>query len=47
MRITYFDGLKGIGCLMVFLGHFRLFGFTHPKSLFAKIPFNKTFDVFR
>ena len=34
MRITFLDGLKGIGCLMVFLGHFRLFGFTYPRSLF-------------
>lgn len=34
-RLPYIDGLKGMGCLMVFLTHFKMFGFSHPYEIFS------------
>ena len=34
-RLSYLDGLKGFGCIMVFLTHFKMFGFSHPFEFFS------------
>lgn len=36
-RLKYLDGLKGFGCLMVFITHLKMFEFTHPYELFSFI----------
>lgn len=36
-RLKYLDGLKGLGCLMVFITHFKMFGFSHPQEVFSFI----------
>lgn len=36
-RLKYLDGLKGFGCLMVFITHLKMFGFTHPYEAFSFI----------
>lgn len=36
-RLKYLDGLKGFGCLMVFITHLKMFEFTYPYELFSMI----------
>lgn len=45
-RLKYLDGLKGLGCIMVFVSHLKMFGFTHDYELLSM--FNEVFfgDMF-
>lgn len=45
-RLKYLDGLKGIGCLMIFMAHVKMFGFSHPYEIVSV--FNEIFygDMF-
>lgn len=45
-RLKYIDGLKGFGCLTIFMTHFKMFDFHHPLEAFSI--FNEVFygDMF-
>lgn len=38
-RISYIDGIKGIGALMVFFTHYRMMGLFYPNHFFKENPF--------